>query len=146
MSSGRQRVVVTDEAEGARVTRDPVDVSIDTPRACISDVWLSDAASDFPPGDSPWSLLPSAGGVVWRIVEFKPQPDASDLTEGMHETPTVDLGIVLSGSVDLVLDDTRVVPLAAGDHVVLRGSRHTWVNRGPDSCVVSFLLMHQTRA
>jgi hypothetical protein len=145
-SSGRSRIVVTEGTAGTEVIREPVEVSIDTPRARISDVWLTErqgALRDFPPGDSPWALAPSELGAVWRIVEFKPDPAPADITAGMHETPTVDLGVVLSGSVDLVLDDSRVVRLTAGDHVILRGSRHTWVNRGPETCVLSFLLIHR---
>lgn len=58
----------------------------------------------------------------------------------MHTTPTIDYGIVLSGSICLELDEGEV-ELNAGDVVVQRGTRHAWHNRGDAPCTVAFVLI-----
>ena len=46
-----------------------------------------------------------------------------------HRTRTVDYVVVISGEIDLMLDDS-VVHLKAGDSVVQQATNHAWVNRG----------------
>jgi naringenin degradation protein FdeH len=48
---------------------------------------------------------------------------------GMHKTNTVDYVILLSGEVDLILDEGEV-HLKPFDVVIQRGTAHAWVNRG----------------
>jgi hypothetical protein len=50
---------------------------------------------------------------------------------GMHKTNTVDYVILLSGEVDLILDEGEV-HLKQFDVVVQRGTAHAWVNRGAE--------------
>ncbi|MGQ9348086.1 hypothetical protein [Mycolicibacterium gilvum] len=57
----------------------------------------------------------------------------------MHHTDTLDLETVLSGSVDLVLDDGSH-RLEQGDLVVLTGVDHAW-RAGPDGCRLSAVLI-----
>jgi len=45
--------------------------------------------------------------------------------------------IVLSGSIELILDDGEH-PLVAGDHVVVTGVDHAW-RAGPDGCRISII-------
>ncbi len=59
---------------------------------------------------------------------------------GMHTTRTIDYGIILSGEIDLELDEGEV-HLAAGDVVVQRGTRHAWRNRSEEPCRVAFILI-----
>ena len=54
----------------------------------------------------------------------------------MQKTATLDLCVILEGEVTLVLD-TEEVPLAAGDSVVQRGTRHAWSNRASQPCVIA---------
>jgi hypothetical protein len=37
--------------------------------------------------------------------------------------------------------DEGEVLLKAGDIIVQRGTMHNWVNRGPDRCVIAFILI-----
>jgi hypothetical protein len=37
--------------------------------------------------------------------------------------------------------DGSVVHLKAGDLLVQRGTIHNWVNRGPEPCVIAFVLI-----
>jgi quercetin dioxygenase-like cupin family protein len=70
------------------------------------------------------------GAINWMMIEYAPGK-----TFSMHHTSTVDFDLVLSGSVELILDD-GVHPLAPGDSVVVTGVDHAW-NAGPDGCRLS---------
>ena len=59
---------------------------------------------------------------------------------GWHTTDTLDFGLVVSGQIDLELDD-GIHHLVAGDAVVQRGTRHAWKNRSNKPCVMSFVLI-----
>jgi len=109
------------------------------------------------------SVHPGSGGTVLRIVDFPPEDaqiaDAkaaeifakislhaarSKFSEGrhplMHRTETVDYGIVLSGEITLLLDDSEVTA-RAGDIVVQRGTIHAWSNRSGRFCRMAFILV-----
>ena len=53
----------------------------------------------------------------------------------MHYTDTIDLDVVLSGAIELVLDD-GAHRLEPGDSVVVNGIDHAW-RAGPEGCVMS---------
>jgi quercetin dioxygenase-like cupin family protein len=127
------------------VADDTLAASVETEAVTISDIWLTkggEVTTDYAPGADPWSLVPAEHGATWRIVEFKGGHAPEDITAGMHETPTVDMGVILSGRISLVLEDASTVELTAGDLFVLRGVQHTWVNAGEKSCVMSIALIH----
>jgi quercetin dioxygenase-like cupin family protein len=139
-----RRVVVSPGPRGADVAYDDIDLSIETDAARISDVWLIErqaTARDGAPGSAEWSLLPAENGTTWRVVEFKGGRTPVDITHGMHQTPTVDMGVILCGRISLVLEDASTVELTAGDFFVLRGVQHTWANPGRESCVMSIVLV-----
>lgn len=58
----------------------------------------------------------------------------------MHRTESVDYGVVLSGAITLVLDNSEV-ELKAGDVVVQRGTNHAWANRSGATCRMLFVLV-----
>jgi mannose-6-phosphate isomerase-like protein (cupin superfamily) len=64
---------------------------------------------------------------------------------GMHTTDTVDFDVILSGEVNLELDDGAEVLLKAGDCVVQNGTRHAWRNRSSENCVIAVTLVGATR-
>jgi mannose-6-phosphate isomerase-like protein (cupin superfamily) len=55
---------------------------------------------------------------------------------GMHTSDTVAVGFVLSGEVDVELDDGVEVHLKAGDVLVQNGARHAWRNKSDQPCVL----------
>ncbi len=57
-----------------------------------------------------------------------------------HRTESLDYAVVISGEIDMELDDS-VVHLKAGDVLVQRGTIHNWVNRGTEPCVIAFVLI-----
>lgn len=58
---------------------------------------------------------------------------------GMHTTDTVDYAIVMSGSIELELDNGVLVPLRQGDTVVQNGTRHAWRNTSDTVTLMAFL-------
>ena len=62
--------------------------------------------------------LSDAGGTVCRIVDFPPVGEDGDVF--MHRTQSVDFGVVLKGSIKLILDDGLEKMMSEGDVVVQR--------------------------
>jgi mannose-6-phosphate isomerase-like protein (cupin superfamily) len=108
-------------------------------------------------------LIPPPNGTVFRIVDFVPlNPEAEKKMDinlmmkvvgdhapkkglppkhpMMHRTRSLDYAIILSGEIDMMLDDT-VVHLKAGDVVIQQATNHAWVNRGKEICRIAFILM-----
>ena len=75
-------------------------------------------------------------GTVFRIVRYEP-----GVTPRNHRTDSIDYAVVMSGAIEMELDDGVVAKLKAGDVLVQRGTIHNWVNRGPEVCVVAFVLI-----
>lgn len=59
---------------------------------------------------------------------------------GMHKTRTVDYIILLSGELDLLLDNGEV-HLKPFDVVVQRGTNHGWINRGTEPAIIASVLI-----
>ena len=78
----------------------------------------------------------SGQGTTCRITEFAPGHGRFQ-----HRTETVDYAILLSGEIDMELENEEVVHLKAGDVVVQRGTMHTWVNKGSVPAVFAFILI-----
>ena len=71
------------------------------------------------------------------------QPGLADLFDesGFHETKTVDLIIVLEGSVELLVGDSAPVVVNHGEVVIQRGARHAWRNTGTASATIAAVLI-----
>src|SRR5919109_3506037 len=74
-------------------------------------------------------------GTVFRVLELAP-----GVSPRNHRTDSIDYAVVMSGGVDMELDDSTV-HLKAGDVLVQRGTIHNWVNRGSVPCVIAFVLI-----
>ena len=73
---------------------------------------------------------------MFRIVRYEP-----GVTPRNHRTDSIDYAVVISGGIDMELDDGVVVSLKAGDVLVQRGTIHNWVNRGTEACIIAFVLI-----
>ncbi len=76
------------------------------------------------------------GGSVIRVVDMQP-----GACSPMHRTSSIDYGIVISGSIELELDNSVCKTVEAGSIVVQRGTIHRW--RNPDKeniCRIVFVL------
>jgi mannose-6-phosphate isomerase-like protein (cupin superfamily) len=74
-------------------------------------------------------------GSVFRVVEYEP-----GVAPRNHRTDSIDYAVVMSGEIDMELDDT-IVHLKAGDVLVQQGTIHNWVNNGTVPCVIAFVLI-----
>jgi quercetin dioxygenase-like cupin family protein len=76
-------------------------------------------------------------GSVIRIVDMLPGG-----VSPFHRSSSIDYGIVLSGAVELELDDGAVTTARAGDIIVQRGTIHLWRNpSATDNCRIAFVLI-----
>jgi uncharacterized cupin superfamily protein len=58
----------------------------------------------------------------------------------MHKTNSIDYAIIMSGEIDMLVDDDEV-HLKAGDVIVQRGNNHAWANRGTNPYSIKFILI-----
>jgi quercetin dioxygenase-like cupin family protein len=133
----RRVVTGTVTLDGGAVTAVGGDLST------LTDVWHTggplravDQGGDI---DGPWSLVPAAGGVSFRLVELS--PDMPLVDELWHATPTVDVDVIVAGRVRLDLPDGVATELGAGDVVVQRGTNHRWVALGDEPLRMATVMM-----
>ena len=67
--------------------------------------------------------LVNPGGTVCRMVDFAPGFDCM-----MHRTQSLDFGVVLEGTIELVLDSGETKIMERGDVAVQRATMHAWRN------------------
>jgi hypothetical protein len=60
---------------------------------------------------------------------------------GMHRSNTIDVGVVLDGSIVLKLDDGAETELHPGDWYVMNGTRHAWRNPHDKPCLLGIFLL-----
>jgi mannose-6-phosphate isomerase-like protein (cupin superfamily) len=108
-------------------------------------------------------IAPPKGGLVFTIVDFPPTPEPGPGADNMmmqrrlgsehaspkarppshptmHRTRTVDYALILSGEIDMLLDDSEI-HCKAGDVVIQQATNHGWVNRGKEDCRIAFILI-----
>lgn len=113
--------------------------------------------------DAKLGIPPPANGTIFTIVDFAPVGEIR--TDGdntarqkrlgpehshpkawpprhpyIHRTRTVDYAIVLSGEIDMMLDNSEI-HLKTGDVVIQQATNHAWVNRGTETCRMAFVLI-----
>ena len=142
MSLHLRRVVTGHDANGRAVVKiDEVSKNLTSARprqmACV--VWTTESFPVDNTGDADAGLRQVGTtlnkGTVFRVVEFGP-----GVAPRNHRTDSVDYAVVMSGEIDMEMDDT-VVHLKAGDVLVQRGTIHNWINRGIAPCVIAFVLV-----
>jgi quercetin dioxygenase-like cupin family protein len=75
-------------------------------------------------------------GSVIRMVDMLPGASSP-----MHRTNSIDYGIIISGTIELELDNKVFKTLSAGDIIVQRGTIHKWHNPSGDTiCRIVFVL------
>ena len=109
------------------------------PGASSSVIWVTDGFpvnnDGFEDRTSEQTTTTRAGGTVFRVLELMPGNNPRN-----HRTDSIDYAVVMSGEIDMEIDDS-VVHLKAGDALVQRGTIHNWVNRGTEPCVIAFVLI-----
>lgn len=77
-----------------------------------------------------------AGGTTCRTVDFPPS-----YTSPMHRTLSCDVGTVIEGEVELILDSGETRLLKQGDVAVQRGTNHAWRNTSRDKWARMFYVL-----
>ena len=101
--------------------------------AMPADIALGTSVEDM--GARTLGTPPPENGTRFTVNEILPGNTAV-----IHRTETLDYVIVLSGEIDMDLDDSSV-RLKAGDVLVQRGTNHAWVNRGTAPARIAFVLI-----
>jgi quercetin dioxygenase-like cupin family protein len=75
-------------------------------------------------------------GSVIRIVDMLPGKQSP-----MHRTNSIDYGIVLSGEIELELDDGAKRTVHEGGIIIQRGTNHLWRNTTDKPTRIAFILI-----
>jgi len=128
--------------------------------------WITDSyppsLTKEDPSGRPIGTAPPDNGTKFRVVEFSPLDADSEaklppemIEKGitnspvrgipvkhplMHRTRSLDYAVILSGEIDMMLDDASV-HLKQGDVVVQQATNHAWINHGAQPCRILFVLM-----
>lgn len=138
-----RRVVTGHNADGRAIFKDD---SVITPvksehgDAGFATIWATETVpadcNDERDGASLPTGLTLHGGSVIRICDILPGEETP-----MHRTSSIDYGIVISGAIELELDDGVKTTVEAGGIIVQRGTMHAWRNNGEDVCRIVFVLI-----
>jgi quercetin dioxygenase-like cupin family protein len=100
---------------------------------CPADIGMGEAVEDY--GARITGTAPPPHGSRFAVIEFPPGSKGA-----MHRTDSLDYVIVLSGTIDMALDDGTVT-LGAGDVIVQRGTNHSWINRSAAPARIAVVLI-----
>jgi quercetin dioxygenase-like cupin family protein len=129
-ANGKAKVLIDEQVKNAFSAR---------PGAEFSVIWSTDTLPANNDGDEDPSNKKIGtyveGGSVFRVISFGP-----GVAPRNHRTDSLDYAVVLSGEIDMTLDD-ETVRLKAGDVLVQRGTVHNWINNGSVPCVIAFVLI-----
>ena len=136
------------------------------PGIVATNFWITDSyppsLSKQDPSGRRIGIAPPDNGTKFRVVEFAPLDAATEaklppdmimagITNApakgvavthplMHRARSLDYAVILSGEIDMMLDDTSV-RLKQGDVIVQQATNHAWINRGTQPCRILFVLM-----
>jgi len=163
----RRVVTGLDERNHAVVLFDSrIPLKQDSPVISSTNFWITDSTppnlSKQDTSNRPIGVSPPDNGTKFRLVEFAPLDSATEaklppemIMKGvnhppekgipvkhpmMHRTRSLDYAVILSGEIDMMLDDTSV-HLKQGDVIVQQATNHAWVNHGVQPCRILFVLM-----
>jgi len=130
----------------------------------VTDSTPADLSNQEDAANQKVGVVAPPGGTIFRVVEFTPErevkadyetrlrvfqgiglaPEGGSRNEprnpAMQRTKTIDYALILSGEIDMLLDDSEI-HLKAGDVVIQRGTNHAWANRGNQPCQVAFVMV-----
>jgi quercetin dioxygenase-like cupin family protein len=146
MKNKIRRIVTGHAADGKAVfTTDELFETkiIPTGDAAMSTIWTTlhvpadlNDATDGAKRDAGTTLK---GGSVIRVVDMLPNASSP-----MHRSSSIDYGIVISGKIELELDNQVVKTIGKGGIIVQRGTIHKW--RNPSSTTICRIVFVLTEA
>jgi quercetin dioxygenase-like cupin family protein len=143
MSEKIRRIVTGHDTNGSAVFTDDAlfePIAIPSGDAAMSTIWttLSVPAdlNDDTDGAKRDAGTTLKGGSVIRIVDMLP-----NCSSPMHRSSSIDYGIIISGEIELELDNGIVKTIGQGGIIVQRGTIHKWRNPSPtEICRIVFVL------
>ena len=127
----------------------------------VTDEAPADISQDADRADRESPVAPPSKGSILRVVDFPPAGNTGGISQEAvlkemgihhdhggkparhpftHRTRSVDYAFVLSGEIDMLLDDSEV-HMKTGDIMVQQGTNHAWVNNGTEVCRIAFVLI-----
>ena len=112
----------------------------------INEIWIDNpadpdpTASRDPVDPEVFHRDPPVNGSAIRVVTWPAGFKASDSDPGWHTTDTIDYGVVLSGEMELMVDEGSVI-LQPGDVFVQRAVNHAWRVPGSESCTMAVIMI-----
>ena len=125
----------------------------------VTDESPADVSGGADKSDREIGVAPPPSGSIFRIVDFPPAAETGAVDNAamigemgierilgvprhamMHRTRSIDYAVVISGEIDMLLDEGEV-HLKAGDTIVQQATNHAWVNRGRETCCIAFVLI-----
>jgi mannose-6-phosphate isomerase-like protein (cupin superfamily) len=155
-ASGKAVVLIDGAAPNAKLRKA---TGLTSTLLWVSDGSPADNSGNADSADRDIGVAPPPRGSIFRMVDFPPASEVGTVDNAamlkemglsgghadprhatMHRTRSVDYAVVISGEIDMLLDDSEV-HLGAGDVLVQRGTNHAWVNRGKENCRIAFVLI-----
>jgi quercetin dioxygenase-like cupin family protein len=125
----------------------------------VTDESPADVSGEADKSEREIGVAPPPSGSIFRVVDFPPATEAKPVDNAamiremgieksaasprhamMHRTRSIDYAVVISGEIDMLLDEGEV-HLKAGDAIVQQATNHAWVNRGRENCRIAFVLI-----
>jgi quercetin dioxygenase-like cupin family protein len=110
------------------------------PRTSAAVIWTTEGFPVDNTGEDDEAQRPVGttrpNGTVFRVLQLSPGN-----AQRVHRTDSIDYAVVMSGEIDMELEQGEFVHLQAGDVVVQRGTLHNWVNSGTEPCTIAFVLI-----
>ena len=145
MQKIRRVITGHDGSNVAKVILEGPATNTKTPREGVAStlMWCTDAMpADIAAGSGVEDMgarilgtAPPENGSRFIVMEFAP-----GVVSEMHRTETIDYIVVLSGEIDMDMDDSTV-KLSAGDVMVQRGTNHAWANRSRAPARLAIVLL-----
>jgi mannose-6-phosphate isomerase-like protein (cupin superfamily) len=154
-----EAVVMSDEKVPLLATRSPNGVG---------EIWVTTKSPaqlsfDEDLAHTKTGIQPPRNGTIFRVVDFPPITEATEKQPAdmlskivgaentpkkglpakhpyMHRTRSLDYAIVLSGEIEMMMDD-QTLNFKAGDIIVQQATNHAWINRSKELARVAFVLM-----
>jgi mannose-6-phosphate isomerase-like protein (cupin superfamily) len=155
-ASGKAVVLIDGAAPNAKLRKA---TGLTSTLLWVSDGSPADNSGNADSADRDIGVAPPPRGSIFRMVDFPPASEVGTVDNAamlkemglsgghadprhatMHRTRSVDYAVVISGEIDMLLDDSEV-HLGASDVLVQRGTNHAWVNRGKENCRIAFVLI-----
>jgi naringenin degradation protein FdeH len=128
------KVIIDGPASNTKTPRDGVSSTLMwSTDAMPADIAIGEGAEDM--GARILGTAPPENGSRFIVMEFAP-----GIASEMHRTETIDYIVMLSGEIDMDMDQSTVT-LKAGDIMVQRGTNHAWVNRSKEPARLAIVLL-----